>query len=154
MMIKEYFSSIYLESSIALLIDINLGLLDLVTIDVDKLFIAKKFKQYVANMGIIIKNALVEAHHSISTVKHYYRLLQQVYSIITNEILGIKRELALQISYKIINDLVGHNGLVPTLLVFGTYPSMSELDALSISITQSVIARKKAMNKVRKYTAS
>ena len=153
-MIKEYFSSIYLESSIALLIDINLGLLDLVTIDVDKLFIAKKFKQYVANMGIIIKNALVEAHHSISTVKHYYRLLQQVYSIITNEILGIKRELALQISYKIINDLVGHNGLVPTLLVFGTYPSMSELDALSISITQSVIARKKAMNKVRKYTAS
>lgn len=38
-------------------IDINLGSLNLVTANVGKQFIAKKFKQDATNMGIIVKNA-------------------------------------------------------------------------------------------------
>lgn len=82
---------------------------------------AMKFKQYAANMSIIVKNTQVEANYSIGMVKRYHRLLQQVYSIDTTEIPGIKLNLALQISLKAINNSVSPNGLVFILLVFGAY---------------------------------
>ena len=135
-------------------IDIYLGPPDLVTIDAGEQFMAKKFRQYAANMGIIIKNAPIETHHFIGIVKRYHGPLQQVYSIITTKILGIEPELAFLMSFKAINNLVGPNGLVLTLLVFDVYPRISELDAPFVSITQRATAMKKAMNKVRKCTAS
>lgn len=52
------------------------------------------------------------------------------------------------------NNLVGLNRLVPTLLIFGIYPRMTKLDTLSLSLTQHTMAIKKAIDKVRKYTAS
>ena len=49
-------------------------------------------------------------------------------------------------SFKAINNSVGPNGLVPTLLVFGAYPRMTESDAPAPSITQRVIAMRKAID--------
>lgn len=43
-------------------------------VDASKQFIAKEFKQYTPNIGIIIKNALIKAHYFISMIKHYHRL--------------------------------------------------------------------------------
>lgn len=79
-----------------------------------------------ANKGIIIKNVPVEVHHSLRMVKYYYKTLQQVYFIITIKILDIKFGLALYISFKAINILIGLNGLVIILLIFDTYPRMIE----------------------------
>ena len=109
---------------------------------------AKEFKQYAANMGIIVKNTPVEAYHSIGIVERYHRPLRRVYSIITSEIPGIKPNLALQMFFKAINNLVGPNGLIPSLLVFGAYPKMTELDASSPTIKQRAMTIKKAMDKV------
>lgn len=36
---------------------------------------AKKFKQYTANINIIIKNTLVKALYSINMIEHYYRII-------------------------------------------------------------------------------
>lgn len=83
----------------------------------------KKFKNYATNMGIIVKNALIEVYHSISMVEYYHRPLRQVYSIITIKILAIKPDSAFQIFFKAINNSIGPNGRVCTLLVFGAYPS-------------------------------
>ena len=105
-------------------------------------------------MRIIIKNTLVEAHHSIGMVERYHRPLRQVYSIITTKIPNIKPELVLQIFFKAINNSVDPNELVLILLVFGAYPRMSKLDVPSVSITQRAIAIKKTMNEIRKCTAS
>ena len=135
-------------------IDTYLGPPDLVTADAGKQFMAKEFKQYAANIGIIVKNAPVEAHHSIGMVEYYHGPLRRVYSIITTEIPGIEPDSALQMSFKAINDSVGPNGLVPTLLVFGAYPRMTESDAPSPSITQRAMVMRKAMDEVRKCTAS
>ena len=55
---------------------------------------------------------------------------------------------------KALNDSVDPNGLVPTLLVFGAYPQMSEIDALSPTITQRTLAMRKAIEEIRKSTAS
>ena len=37
---------------------------------------------------------------------------------------------------KAINNLVGPNGIIPTLLVFGVYLWLTEIDPLSLSITK------------------
>jgi hypothetical protein len=38
-------------------------------------------------------------------------------------------------AFKAINDTIGPDGLVPTLLVYGAYLRMSESDAPSLTIT-------------------
>ncbi len=105
-------------------------------------------------MEIIIKNISGEAHHSIDIIKSYYGPLQRVYSIITIKILSIMLELAFQMTFKAMNDLVGSNRLVFILLVFGTYCRIYELNTPSASIIQCVIAMKKTMNEVRKCPVS
>ena len=134
-------------------IDTYLGPPDIISSDAGKQFTSREFKQYAANMGIVIKNIPVEAHHSIGMVERYHGPLHRVYNIITSEIPGIDPALALQMAFKAINDSVGPNGLVPTLLVFGAYPRMVESDTTP-TITQRAVAMRKAMDEVRKSIAS
>lgn len=114
----------------------------------------RKFKQYAANISIIVKNTLVEAHYFIRIVERYYGSLQRVYSIIITWILRIEVNLALQMSFKAINNSIGLNVLVPILLVFSAYPMMIELNASSLSIIQRTIAVQKALNEVQRCIAS
>ena len=86
-------------------------------------------------MSIIVKNVPVKAHHSIGLVKHYDRSLRCVYTIITTEIPEIKPDLALQMLFKALNDLVGPNKLDPTLLIFGAYLQIIKIDTPSSIIT-------------------
>lgn len=55
---------------------------------------------------------------------------------------------------KAVNDTAGHDGLVPTLLVFGAYPRMSELSPLAPMISQRAAVIKKAMEEVNKLRAT
>ena len=54
-------------------------------------------------------------------VEYYYSPLHRIYHIIIAELPDINKDIALQIAFKAINNLVGLNGLIPTLLVFGVY---------------------------------
>ncbi|KAE8553803.1 hypothetical protein EYB25_002341 [Talaromyces marneffei] len=54
---------------------------------------------------------------------------------------------------KAVNDTAGPDGLIPTLLVFGAYPRMTEYDLLAPPIMQRAIAIRKAMAEVRKAHA-
>lgn len=110
----------------------------------------EKFQQNVANMGIIIKNPLVETHHSMDIIEYYHGSARQIYSIITAKIPGMKPNLALQIFFKTINNLLGLNEQVFTLFVFGAYPKMTKKDVLSLSITQRVHAIQKTINEFQK----
>jgi len=83
-------------------------------------------------------------------VERYYGPLRRAYQIIITEIPEISKEMALQMAFKAINDTAGLGGLVPTLLVFGAYPRMVELDAPSPSVTQRATAIKKAMVEIQK----
>jgi hypothetical protein len=56
--------------------------------------------------------------------------------------------MALQMTFKAINDFIGPNGLVLTLLVYSAYLKMTKNDPLSLTILQRAIAIKKAMAKV------
>ena len=131
-------------------IDTYLGPPDLITHDAGKNFVSKEFKQYAAAMGTTTKSVPVEAHNSIGMVERYHGPLRRAYQIITVELPGISKDMALQMAFKAINDTSGPGGLVPTLLVFGAYPRMVESDALLPLVTQRAAAIKKAMAEIQK----
>jgi hypothetical protein len=56
-------------------------------------------------------------------------------------------------AFKAVNDCSGPGGLVPTLLVFGAFPRMSDEDASAPSIAQRATAIRKAMDEVMKLRA-
>ena len=104
-------------------------------------------------IGIKVKIVLVEAHNSIGIVKRYHGPIRHAYLIITTEIQGINKDIALQMAFKAINDTAGPDGLVPTLLVYGALPRMVEYDAPSPSVAQRSAALKKAMYEIRRARA-
>ena len=53
--------------------------------------------------------------------------------------------MALQMAVKAVNNTTGLNGLVPTLLVYGAYPRISNLDPPTLSITDQAAATRKAI---------
>ena len=78
----------------------------------------------------------VEAHNSIDKIKRYHQPLRRAYEIIQNKLQDkTSPEIILQMAVKAVNDSAGPDGIVPTLLIFGVYPRMTEDSALSSSIT-------------------
>ena len=61
-------------------------------------------------------------------VKCYYSPLCRIYHIITIELLDISKDIVLKMAFKAINNSIGPNGLIPTLLVFKTYLCIVESD--------------------------
>ena len=127
---------------------------DQITTDIGKNFASKEFNQYITTAGCSkIKIVPVEAHNSVGIVEHYHGPIRCTYTIITTEIRDIDRDMALQMAFKAINDSTGPDGLVPTLLVYGTYPRLSEYDTLVPTVIQRAIAIKKAMAEIQKLQA-
>jgi hypothetical protein len=127
---------------------------DVIITDADKQFVIKKFKQYADNMKIAIKTTLVETHHSIEMMKRYHDSLRRMYAIITIEISSIDLEIALQMTYKVINDSIEFDELILILLVFDVYSRLIEMNVSSSTIIQRAIAMKRIMNEVRKFNAT
>ena len=75
-------------------------------------------------MDILTKSVLVEAHWLVRLVKQAHPTLQRAYQVISEELQGqgTTKEMNLQMAVKAVNDTAGPDSLVPTLLVFGTYP--------------------------------
>jgi hypothetical protein len=111
-----------------------LGFLDLITNNVGKNFISKKFKEYANTIGIHTKVILVETYNFISIIEQYYSLLQQVYEMIVVELPKIDRNIILQIIFKTLNNTISLDSLVLILLVFGVYLRITELDIPSLII--------------------
>jgi hypothetical protein len=127
---------------------------DVIITDAGKQFVAKEFRQYAGNMRITVKTMSIETHHSIGMMKRYHGPLRRIYSIIATEISGIDFEIALQMTFKALNDSIESDELVSTLLVFGAYLRMTEMNVPSSTITQRAIAMKKVMEEVRKFNAT
>ena len=77
----------------------------------------------------------MEAYNSVGIVERYHGSMRRAYQIITTEVSSINKETVLQIAFKAINDSTGPDSLIPTLLVYGAYPRISEFDALVPIVT-------------------
>jgi hypothetical protein len=82
-----------------------------------------------------VKEVPVETYNNIGKVKRYHYFLRRVYKIIRDEIQNeVNFKTALQMAVKVINNLAGPDGIIPTLLVFKAYPKMTEDSAPSPSV--------------------
>ena len=79
--------------------------------------------------------------------------MQRAYKIIYNELRNTKTstEVSLQIAIKTVNDSAGPDGIIPTLLVFGAYPRMTNNSAPSPTTTKRTETIRKISNEVKQY---
>ncbi|PVH80071.1 hypothetical protein DL98DRAFT_549327 [Cadophora sp. DSE1049] len=131
-------------------IDTYLGPPDFVVYNYGTNFNSKEFRSALRSVGSTPKLVPIEAYHSIGKVERYHRPLRCAYEIVTEEHPELSDEDRLQIAVKAVNDTTGPNGLIPTLLVFGVYPRMTEMDPLNPLVEQRAVTIKKAIREVRK----
>jgi hypothetical protein len=113
-----------------------------------------KFVNNARILAIEVEEILVKAYHSISKVEKYHGPIRRAFKIITADLSNdVILDNALQMEVKAINDTTGPNGLVSTLLMFGTYPRLSPSSLPFPSITARAAAVRKAMAEVRKFKA-
>jgi hypothetical protein len=136
-------------------IDTYLGPPDRLIYDARKNFVFTEFRQLANSMAIEVKEVPVKAHNSVGQVEQYYAPLRRAYKIIQDKLKDkqIDKEIMLQMAVKAINDSAGPDGIVPTLLVFGAYPRLTEMDPPSSLVTKRAEAICAATKKVRRlYT--
>ena len=76
----------------------------------------------------------MKAYYLIDKVKRYHWLLRRAYEIIIKKHLKLFDANQLQIAIKAINDTIESNRLIPTLLIFGAYLKITELNPPNLTI--------------------
>lgn len=138
----------------ALWIDTYQGPPDIIRHDAGTNFASQEFRSEARVMGIECKQVPVEAHWSIGKVERYHQALRRAYEILYAELHDTTDDDAiLQMAVKAVNDTAGPDGLVPTLLVFGAYPRVSQDSPPSPLTWKRAEAVSKAMKALRKTMA-
>ncbi|KAI0996519.1 hypothetical protein K3495_g11663, partial [Podosphaera aphanis] len=139
----------------AMWIDMYVGPPDVIVTDAGKNFTAVEFRANAHAMAVKVEEVPVESHNSIGKVERYHHTLKRAYEVISADLgTAVTSEDTLQMAVKAVNDTAGPQGLVPTLLVFGTYPRLTESSPPSPSIAVRADAIRKAMTEVRKLKAT
>ncbi|KAK1914262.1 hypothetical protein P3342_007508 [Pyrenophora teres f. teres] len=139
----------------AMWIDMYVGPPDTIATDAGTNFASEEFVNNANAMMIDVHEVPVEAHQSIGKVERYHAAIRRAFEVISADIgtSTTTKDDILQMAVKAVNDTAGPEGLVPTLLVFGTYPRLSKTSPPSPSITARATAIRKAMAEVRKIKA-
>jgi transposase InsO family protein len=87
-------------------------------------FTSASCKDLYRGVGVEIKLSPVEIHNSLGHNERLRSPLRRCFLKIKNDIPSLADEVALRVIVKAINDTVGPNGLIPTLLVFGNMPQL------------------------------
>jgi hypothetical protein len=138
----------------AMWIDTYIGPPNIMVTDAGKNF---KKSEFVANARILaieVEEVPIKAYNSIGKIERYHGPLKRAFEIITADLgISLAPEYVLQMAVKAVNDTAGHDGLVPTFLMFETYPRFSLLSLSLPSLTIRANAVRKAMAEVRKLKA-
>lgn len=134
--------------------DVYIGPPDLVVHDAGTNIMAKAFQDHADLMHIETKPVPREAANSMTYVERYHAPLRRAYKIIEKEAPGMDREAVLQCAVKSVNDSVGPDGLVPTLLVYGALPRLGlPTDRPSPTAQQRALAVRKATKAMSQHFA-
>ena len=91
--------------------------------DRGSVFTSKFWRGVTSLHGIDIQLSGVESHNSIGVGERYHAPLRQVFDKVMTDHPSLDPEVALRLATKALNDTSGPDGLVPSLLVFGSLPS-------------------------------
>jgi hypothetical protein len=122
---------------------------NIIATDASKNFVSEEFVNNAKTMAIEVNKVPVEAHNSIGKVEQYHATICRAFKVISANIgSNMSPDHLLQMAVKAVNNTAGLDGLVPTLLVFGTYPHLSKTSPPSPSITARAKAIKNAIAEV------
>ena len=76
-------------------------------------------------MVIKVKEVPIKVYNSIKKIKWYFILLYCIYKIISLKLKGASKEFTLQMAIKAVNNFTSLDRLISILLVFSTYPWMT-----------------------------
>ena len=134
-------------------IDVYQGPPDCIVHDAGTQLASAEFKQEAKILGSRTKEVPIEAHQSVGKVERYHLTLRRAYEVIKGDLPNTNREAILQMAVKAINDTAGPNGIVPTLLVFGAFPRLTEESSPSPSIIRRAGAIHNATKEVKRLYA-
>jgi hypothetical protein len=125
---------------------------NVIVTNASKSFVRAEFVANARIMAIEVEEVPVEAHNSIGKVERYHGPLKRAFEVIFADLgNAITPDYVLQMAVKAVNDTAGPDELVPTLLVFGTYPRLlPSLPPSSSFIIRANVVRK-AITEVRKH---
>lgn len=98
------------------------GYPDKFRVEQESVFTGKEFNELSKAAGIEVQLSGVESHNAIGVGERYHDPLRRIFLRIFEDVPDIDQNIALQLAVKAMNDTVGPEGLVPSLLVFGTLP--------------------------------
>lgn len=106
-------------------------------------------------LHIATKSVSVESANLMSIVKRYHSPLFCAFSIIKKEALHVKDDYALQLAVKAINDSIGPNGFVSTLLAPGALPRLDlPTNKPTTLMFKRAVALRKATKSVSRHFAN
>jgi hypothetical protein len=108
---------------------VYIGYPNIMRTDAGSIFVSPKWKRFIDLSKIKLVQSGVEAHNSLGIGERYHDPLRRVYHKVRKEFPSMSLELALRLAVKAMNDTMGPNGLVPSLLVFGMVPRFPIIDA-------------------------
>lgn len=103
-------------------INVYLGPPDIITHDAGSNFVARFFQQKTDLLHINCQEVPIEAANRMSLVERYHAPLRRAFITIRKEFPTFSFDDAVLAAVKSLNDSTGPDGIMPTLLVFGTMP--------------------------------
>jgi transposase InsO family protein len=101
-----------------------IGAPDILKVDRGSNFQSAYFQTSLAAVGIRSHAAGVEAAHQLGTGERFHGTLKRLYSKVRADHPNMSQALSLAYATKGYNDTQGPDGLVPTLLVYGSFPKL------------------------------
>lgn len=105
-------------------VSIYVGFPNVLSHDQGKLFTSEFFSSSCAQFGVIQKQSPTESHNSLGPGERYHAPLRKIYTKIRIEYPSLSRITTLSLAVHALNNTAGPDGLIPTLLVFGTIPKL------------------------------
>jgi hypothetical protein len=90
--------------------------------DAGSVFTSQRWFELASSVGVELGISGIESHNSLGIGERYHAPLRQIFRKIMHESPHADIELALKVAIKTLNDTLGPEGLVPSLLVFGLLP--------------------------------
>lgn len=126
-------------------VSMYVGYPDIISADQGPQFRSKYWRSVTKLAGIVLKLSAVESQNAINVRQTYHDFLRRIFNKAKADNHQLLDEDVLVLSTKALNDTVGPNGLVPTLLVFGI------LQRIPFALTElsTKVQRKKSMATAR-----
>jgi transposase InsO family protein len=100
------------------------GLPHFIQADKGSVFTSPRWHDILSLSGIKLELSTIQSHNSLSVGERYHEHLRRIYRKVRHYFPNLSESLALSLANKAMNDTMGPEELVPTLLGFGTFPRL------------------------------